>query len=363
VTGSSAAPAEPAAPARPPRAPAGERPGVALPRLLSDAAATLRAAGVASPDADARMLAAHALGVPRSRLAGVDAVGSAAAGRFAELIGRRARREPLQHITGSAGFRHLTLAVGPGVFVPRPETELVAGFAVEALGRAAPVVVDLCTGSGAIALAVAQEVPGAEVHALDVDDGALAWARRNVADTGLAVTLHRADLGVGGQRGVPGRGGPGTAAPGVRTALAGLAGRVDCVVANPPYLSDDERDAVEPEVGRHDPELALWAGRDGLDGLRAAVAAALFLLRPGGLFVAEHGDAHGRSAPGLLAAGPGWTEVADHDDLAGRPRFVTARRAGTGRSVRPARHLPDGSGMCERPGRTGMCERGEGAQR
>jgi release factor glutamine methyltransferase len=182
-------------------------------------------------------------------------------------------------------------------------------------------VVDLCTGSAAVALAVAQEVPGSEVHAVDVDEGALAWARRNVEDTGLAVTLWHADVGIPGQAQAP-------AAPRVETVLADLLGRVDCVISNPPYLPDADVDVVAPEVGWHDPGLALWAGPDGLDGLRAVAAVAFRLLRPGGWFVAEHADAHGDAAPELLVAGGGWVDVVDHLDLAGRPRFVTARRVG-----------------------------------
>jgi release factor glutamine methyltransferase len=325
---------------------------VALGGLLAQATAALRIAGVPSPSADAELLAAHVLGVPRSRLPGIDVAPPEAARRLGDLVRRRCERVPLQHLTGSVGFRYLTLEVGSGVFVPRPETEVVAGFAIDALRRGqrrrdhgvtappeahvrgsadgitSPIVVDLCTGSAAIALAVAHEVPGSRVYAVDVDDAALAWARRNAASTGLAVTLCHADVGIGGQ-------GPSVRdVPPVETALADLFGRVDCVVANPPYLPDADRWALEPEVSRHDPARALWAGPDGLDGLRAVAGVARHLLCPGGLFVAEHADTHGSLAPGLLAASGGWTDIADHADLAGRPRFVTARRAqpATGRS-------------------------------
>jgi release factor glutamine methyltransferase len=286
--------------------------------LLADATRALRDAGVASPRADAEQLAAHVLGVGRARLVLVDSLPEPAAERFAVLVRRRAAREPLQHLTGVAGFRYLDLAVGPGVFVPRPETESVAGWAIDALrGQAAalsvggPVCVDLCAGSGAIALSLATEVPGARVHAVEADEGALRWLRRNVAALGKgAVEVHAADV---------------TADP--PPSLARLAGAVDLVVSNPPYLPDADREAVEPEVGVHDPALALWGGADGLDVVRAVVALAARLLRPGGLLAVEHADGHGTAAPALLRADGRWVETADHTDLAGRDRFVTGRLA------------------------------------
>ncbi|EIV95810.1 peptide chain release factor N(5)-glutamine methyltransferase [Frankia sp. QA3] len=284
---------------------------VTLAARLAQATERLRAAGVASPRADAEQLAAFALGISRARLVGVDDLPARAAERFDELVGRRARREPLQHLTGLAGFRYLDLAVGPGVFVPRPETESVVGWAIAALPSlpAGPVCVDLCAGSGAIALSLAGEVPGARVHAVEVDPAALGWLRRNVAASGLPVTVHEADV---------------TAAP--TASLARLAGAVDLVVSNPPYLPDADRDEVEPEVGEHDPPRALWGGADGLDVVRAVVALAARLLRPGGLLVVEHADGHGAAAPGLLRADGRWVDVADHPDLAGRDRFVSGRR-------------------------------------
>jgi release factor glutamine methyltransferase len=171
---------------------------------LAAATGALRGAGVASAAVDAELLAAYALGVPRSRLPVLGVAPPEAVRRFDDLIRRRCERVPLQHLTGSAGFRHLVLEVGPGVFVPRPETEVVAGFVIDFLrsdrkrcdhGFSAHVVVDLCTGSGAIALSVAHEVPGSRVYAVDVDETALTWAHRNVVGTGAAVTLCRADVG------------------------------------------------------------------------------------------------------------------------------------------------------------------------
>jgi release factor glutamine methyltransferase len=266
------------------------------------AAERLAAAGVASPVYDAEELVAHVLGVPRSRLALVDRLPAAAADRYADLVEQRAARVPLQHLTGVAGFRRLDLAVGPGVFVPRPETEMLVEWV---LGRLAPgaLVVDLCTGSGAVALAVADEAPGVRVHAVEVDPHALAWAARNVEVTGLPVTLHRGDV----------------TDPGL---LAALAGTVDVVTANPPYIPVGA--AVEREVAEHDPPAALWGGEDGLDVVRAVERTAARLLRPGGLVAVEHADAQGDSVPAVLARA-GWADVADHPDLAGRPRFTTAR--------------------------------------
>lgn len=284
-----------------------DRPGV--PALLRDAAARLTAAGLASPDHDARELLAHALGVARSRLPLRDGVDAAEAAAFEALLQRRCAGEPLQHLTGVAGFRYLELQVGPGVFVPRPETELLAGWAVEraaalvAAGRT-PLVVDLCTGSGAIALAVAGEVPGAVVHAVEREADALAWAERNVA--GSSVTLHEGDLA---------------------TALPALDGTVDVVVCNPPYIPLEAWESVDAEVRDHDPAAALWSGQDGLDAMRALERTAARLLRPGGWVGAEHADVQGEAAPAVFVRTGRWAEVADHRDLAGRPRYLVARLA------------------------------------
>lgn len=276
-------------------------------RAVDAAAARLAAAGVPSPRHDAEILAAHLLGVPRGVLALAHGIDPTA---YAALVDRRAAREPLQHIVGRAWFRGVSVAVGPGVFVPRPETEVVTGAAVEAARAAGPrpVVVDLCTGSGVIALAVADEVPGAEVHAVEADDTAYAWARRNLE--GTRVHLHHGD-----------------AAAAARL-LAPLAGRVDVVVANPPYIPLGAA-IRDPEVAEHDPDVALWSGPDGLDAIRSVAAAAGALLRPGGVLVCEHADAQGEAAPAAVRRAGEWAAVSDHQDLAGRPRFVLARRPGT----------------------------------
>ncbi|WP_083401451.1 peptide chain release factor N(5)-glutamine methyltransferase [Pseudofrankia sp. EUN1h] len=340
-----AVPAMPAVPATPARSAAADVP---LAAELASAARRLAEAGVASPRNDAELLAAHALGVARGRLPLVREIAPDAAERLRDLVTSRTRRVPLQHLTGEAYFRHLTLAVGPGVFVPRPETETVAGWVIDALKAAAAaaatrggeagagvpadgaarfVCVDLCAGSGAIALALADEVPGAEVHAVEADPLALRWLRHNVTATGLPVSVHAADVAGAGTPAAAGVPAPeGWAHVPALSALARLAGRVDAVVSNPPYLPDADRAVVSPEVGDHDPPWALWGGgADGLAGPRAVVSTAMGLLRPGGVFAMEHADGQGPAARELLAAAGGWSEIATHRDLLGRDRFVTGR--------------------------------------
>ena len=273
--------------------------------LLAAAAARLREAGVASPEHDAAELLAHVLGTTRPGLALVDEVPDEQAGRYDALLDRRARREPLQHLTGVAWFRHVELAVGPGAFVPRPETELLAGWAVEEAGRRAePIVVDLCTGSGAIAKSIADEVPSARVYAVELSPDAFAWAERNLAGTG--VDLRQGDMA---------------------TAFEELAGTVDVVVCNPPYIPLEAWESVAPEARDHDPDLALFSGQDGLDAIRVLERRAALLLRPDGVLGFEHADEQGEAAPAVLTATGRWADVRDHRDLAGRPRYTTARRA------------------------------------
>ena len=271
--------------------------------LLTVAVETLSTAGVPAARTDAEQLLAAALGVPRTRLAPVETVDAETAVRFAELVARRSAREPLQHLVGTVAFRYVEIAVGPGVFVPRPETELLVDAVLPVL-RASPhpVAVDLCAGSGALALAVADEVPSATVYAVERSPSALHWLRRNCAGSNVQVVA--ADV----------------ADPGL---LPQLTDRVDAVLANPPYVASDED--VDPEV-RHDPADALFAGPDGLAVLPAVVATARRLLRSGAMLSVEHGDQQGPAINALLSGDAGWREVVDHRDLAGRPRYVTAER-------------------------------------
>jgi release factor glutamine methyltransferase len=260
---------------------------------------------------DAELLLAHVLGVSRSRLLTLDDVAPLEGDRFGGLVDQRADRVPLQHLTGRAAFRHLELAVGPGVFVPRPETEQLTGWALERLaGIDGPIVVDLGSGSGAIALSIAHENPGARVTAVERDPGALAWTRHNAV---TRVAAGDTPVGVvAGDMTDP-------------ALLSELDGRVAVVVSNPPYVPDD---AVLPrEVADHDPPLALWGGPDGLDVVRGMLTVAARLLHPGGWLGIEHADQQGVALPAVVRAHGGFADIEDHPDLAGRPRFTTARRS------------------------------------
>lgn len=283
----------------------------ALDAALADAARRLAEAGVPSPQADAELLAGHVLELGRGEVAARALAGAelpeAAAIAFWRLVGRRAAREPLQHLTGVAHFRSLSLRVGPGAFVPRPETEVVAQFAIDALAAVAapePIAVDLGTGSGAIAIALATEVAHARVYAVELSADAFVWAKQNaMAARADNLTLVHGDLA---------------------DALPELDGAVDVVVSNPPYIPTGAIPR-DPEVRLHDPELALYGGEDGLDVVRALEATARRLLRPGGVLVIEHGELQGPEIARLLADA-GWRAVATHPDLVGRPRATTALR-------------------------------------
>lgn len=282
-----------------------------LREAVREATRTLADAGVGSPEHDAVALAAHALGVDSGEVRRRMILGAPVPEAYAGLVAERARRVPLQHLTGRAWFRGLELEVGPGVFVPRPETEVVAGWAVEAAqacvdeGIASPVVVDLCTGSGAIALALKAEVPQAQVHAVEVSDLAVAWAMRNRDRLGLDVEIVHADA---------------------ITALGDL-DEVDVVVSNPPYIPTTA-EPVDPEVRDHDPHVALYGGsEDGLAIPRLVAARAAGLLRSGGVLVMEHADSQGESLPAALRVSGSWRSVEDRLDLTGRPRATVAVRA------------------------------------
>jgi release factor glutamine methyltransferase len=271
--------------------------------LLREATRRLRAAGVSTPEVDAELLLAACLGVGRGRLALVDEVAPERAAAFTAAVARRERREPLQHIVGIAPFRHLEIAVGAGVFVPRPETELLVDAVLPVLRAVRePRAVDLCAGSGALALALAAEVPGALVWAVENAPAALTWLRRNTE--GTSVTVVAAD---------------------VRDPqlLAELSGRVDVVVSNPPYVP--ESTTVPAEV-RADPAGAVFAGPDGLRLIPAVLSRAAHLLRPGGRFALEHDESQGDAVANLLAENNRWTGARVERDLTGRPRFTVAER-------------------------------------
>jgi release factor glutamine methyltransferase len=276
---------------------------------IAVAVTRLAEAGVESPRADAELMAAHRHGVTRSQLNLV--ADSDFDPRFWDDVARREAREPLQHITGTAYFRYLELEVGPGVFVPRPETEVMTGWAIDRLTEmdvADPVVADLGTGSGAIALAIAQEVPRARVHAVEGDPLARQWTERNIARCAAAaphtigrVSLHPGDFSA---------------------ALRELDGTVDLVISNPPYIPVGA--VVPPEVGEYEPSAALFAGADGLDAIRVVEQVARRLLRSGGRVAVEHGAPQGAGVYWVFAEENGWKETRNHTDLAGLDRFVTA---------------------------------------
>ncbi|PRB19165.1 peptide chain release factor N(5)-glutamine methyltransferase [Microbacterium sp. MYb62] len=284
-------------------------PDTSLAATVRTAVQRLADVGVPDPMVDVELLAGHVLGRRRGEVQAAiirgDGIDEESAAALDALVTRRASREPLQHITGTAAFRHLELAVGPGVFVPRPETETVVQYAIDALlnsAEPAPIGIDLGTGSGAIALAMATEVPHARVFAAELSEDAYAWASRNVAGV-ENLTLVLSDL---------------------REAFPELDGTASVVISNPPYVPDA---AVprDPEVRLFDPSMALYGGEDGLDIVRVLSTRALRLLRPGGLLVIEHGELQGESIREILT-GDGWRAAATHRDLTLRDRTTTAIR-------------------------------------
>ncbi|MFJ2507650.1 peptide chain release factor N(5)-glutamine methyltransferase [Arthrobacter citreus] len=277
-----------------------------LETALRNATAELAAAGVPSPRVDAELLAAHLLGESVGRVKALAFTDAEAPEGYPELVAERAHRIPLQHLTGKAYFRRLELSVGPGVFVPRPETETVAQLAIDqALLVPAPArVADLGTGSGAIAGSVAAEVPGSQVFAVELSPLALAWARKNLEPLGVQVL--EGDL---------------------RTALAEQDGTFDVVASNPPYIPADAV-PIEPEAAQHDPAMALYGGgADGMELPAAAARTAARLLRPGGYFVMEHAEVQAGTIAELLASDPAWQDIASHTDLNDRPRATSAVRS------------------------------------
>lgn len=284
-----------------------------LRRAIDSAAAQLAEAGIGSARYDAEELAAHLAGVERGRLTLLDPPGEEFFGRYRDIVAARSRRMPLQHLTGTAAFGSVLLHVGPGVFIPRPETEAILAWATAQRLPARPVIVDLCTGSGALAVALAQHRANlrlkARVIGIDDSDAALGYARRNAE--GTAVELVRADV---------------TEPVGKPGLLPELDGRVDLVVANPPYVPDGT--VVEPEVAQHDPPHAVFGGPDGMAVIAAVVRLAGRWLRAGGLFAVEHHDTASSQTVELVQGTGLFEDIEAWRDLAGRPRFVTARKRG-----------------------------------
>ena len=277
--------------------------------LLSESSSKLKDAGVTSATVDAELLACYCLGVTRSELSIMAATNQEfpadSRDAFDSALARRVAREPLQHITGIAAFRHLELKVGPGVFTPRPETEQVVGFALEKIAHfASPVIVDFCAGSGAIAISLATEVSGSNVFAVEKSKDAFTFLQQNAASYGLAdKNLRNEDL---------------------QDSLPGLEGKVDLVISNPPYIPNDAI-PIDLEVQLHEPSMSLYGGVDGLDVVRQISSRALKLLKPGGLLVMEHADTQS-GAIGELLLGQGWLEIETRADLAGKDRMISAQK-------------------------------------
>lgn len=282
-----------------------------LAQVLARLAQQFETAGIESARADAEVLVADILQVGRGELSAQAIIGLEVEPGDLERIRaqaeKRARRVPLQHLTGKAFFRNLELSVGPGVFVPRPETELLAQIGIDALnaaisaGNAKPVAADLGTGSGAIALSLATEVPTAYVYAVELSDDAMPWTTKNFARYGANAQLRQGDLA---------------------DAFQDLNGQLSAVVSNPPYIPDDMV-PIYPEVHLHDPALALYGGTDGLDLIRKVSKTAQRLLVSGGVLALEHADIQSQSVVQLLLA-DGWRDVTPHQDLNQRDRVVSA---------------------------------------
>lgn len=288
-------------------------------QLVSQGRARLAAAGVPSPENDARLLLCDLLSCLPNQLDPQATVSNDVAERFVAMVDRRSRREPLQHILGKSWFRRLELEVGPGVFVPRPETEILVDLALGQIRQLAqPRVVDLCTGSGAIAISIATEA-SVDVVAVEVDDDAFCWAVKNVQRysnqidaRGSSLDLRQAD------------------ARSIASECPDLIDWADVLTCNPPYIPTG---AVprDPEVQRYDPAIALYGGADGLDIVRSIAAQALRVVRVGGLVLIEHGDEQGGigGVPEVLLNCTSdqrrFSEIRDHHDLNGRPRITSAR--------------------------------------
>lgn len=278
--------------------------------LLADTVMKFAQAGIESAQADAEILLSYVLELERGEMLAQSVTGVELnpdqLQRFLHLAERRANREPLQHLTGVASFRKLELQVGPGVFVPRFETETVVEKALallDSLEAEHPIVVDLATGSGAIALSIATECPEAKVFAVELSEDALKYTRLNFAKYAPSAVLVQGDLA---------------------EAFAELFGQVDLLISNPPYIPYDMI-PIYPEVHLHDPALALYGGSDGLDLVRTVARRGLDLVKPGGKLVIEHADMQGLAVREILLD-LGWQDVETGKDLAGRDRMVSASK-------------------------------------
>ena len=300
--------------------------------LIRWAAQLFEAARIPRPTHDARVLLAHACGSDPGELHADEELIARQREMFIALAQRRARREPIEHLIGYATFRRLKLAVGPGVYVPRAETETLVELAIgeirdqRANGHVTPILAaDLCTGSAVIPLAVATEAGDVEMHAVEREPAAVAWARKNL--DAYSVQLLR----VGSCVGVV----TADVSSVVAVEFAGLRGRCDIVTSNPPYIPESGQPRV-PEVRLFDPKTAVYAGHDGMDVIRAVIAAGAGLLHSGGAIFIEHGPDQGEhydsnesgqiGVPALLRASPHFAEVRDHTDTSGLPAVTTARR-------------------------------------
>ncbi|EFV14761.1 peptide chain release factor N(5)-glutamine methyltransferase [Segniliparus rugosus] len=293
-------------------------PRAQLPSLreeLRAAEQALRAAGVPSPEHDARVLAAHVLGVKPGFVWQVDSLSEEQREQFDWLVVQRSRRVPLQYLLGKVFFASVEVLVGPGVFIPRPETEQLHVWALTALRARLweipePVVFDLCSGSGSLGLSIAHSVPESAVTLVENDPKALVWTHKNVqagASSGRApVRVVEGDVTD-------------------QALLPDGAGTVDLVVANPPYVPSGT--PTPPEVADFDPPQAVFAGPDGLDVIVGLVGNIARWLKPGGAFGVEHDEGHADQVRALFAKEERFREVKTMSDLAGRPRFVTGRRA------------------------------------
>ncbi|AWV47797.1 protoporphyrinogen oxidase [Mycobacterium leprae Kyoto-2] len=280
---------------------------IRLRRAIDSAVTQLEEAGIGSARCDAEQLAAHLAGTDRGRLALLDTPGEEFFRRYSDAVAARSRRVPLQHLIGTVSFGPVVLHVGPDVFIPRPETEAILAWVMAQRLPERPVIVDACTGSGALAVALAHHRPAARVIGIDDSDSALDYARRNAE--GTAVECVRADV----------------TTPAL---LPELDGCVDLFVANPPYVPDDPvvQSILEPEVTQYDPRHAVFGGPDGMALTADIVGLAGRWLRPGGLFAVEHDDSTSVPTLDLVYRTDLFDDVLTHRDLAGRPRFVTARR-------------------------------------